>query len=74
MKCILDHIFTPWLESKSPFANFSGLSTLGLEGLGSATWGEFMLVIVCGFTLGSNVISPMSSTTILGLGLMSGSV
>jgi hypothetical protein len=52
MKCILDHVFTPWLESKSPFANFFSLSTLRLEGLRSTTWGEFMLVIVCGFTLG----------------------
>jgi hypothetical protein len=74
MKCILDHVFTPWLESKSPFVDLFGLSTLGLEGLQSTTWGEFVIVIVCGSTLGSNVISPMSLTTIFGSGLMRGSI
>jgi len=48
-----------WLESKSPFVDFSSLGILGLEGLRSATWGALVLVIICGPTLRSNVISPM---------------
>ncbi len=55
-----------WLESKSPFAEFSSLITLWLEKLRSATWGALVLMIICKPTFGSNVISPMSSTTILG--------
>jgi hypothetical protein len=55
-----------WSESESPFVDFSSLTALRLEGLGCATWGALVLVIICGPTLGSNVISPMSSTTILG--------
>jgi len=62
-----------WSESKSPFVDFSSLTTLRLEGLRSVTWGALVSVIICGPTLGSNVISPMSSTTILG-GLMNGSI
>ncbi len=49
------------------------LATLGFEGLGSTTWGALVLMIVHRPTLGSNVISPMSSTTIFE-GLMNGSI
>ncbi len=62
-----------WSKSESPSANFFSLATLGLEGLRSTTWGALVLVLVCGPTPSSNVISPMSSTTILG-GLMRGSI
>jgi hypothetical protein len=48
-----------WLESKSSFVDFFDLAALGLKGLGSTTWGAFVLMIVCEPTLGSNVISPM---------------
>ncbi len=40
-----------WSESKSPFVDFSSLTTLRLEGLGSVTWGALVLVIICGPTL-----------------------
>jgi hypothetical protein len=62
-----------WTKSESPSIDFSGLVALGLKGLGSTTWGAFVLVIVRGPTHGSNVISLMSSTTILG-GLTCGSI
>ncbi len=62
-----------WTKSESPSVDFSCLVSLGLKGLGYATWGAFVLVIVRGPTRGSNVISQMSSTTILG-GLMHGSI
>ncbi len=55
-----------WSKFKSPFVDFSGLIVLGLEGFRSTTWGALVLVIVCRPTFGSNVISPMSLTTILG--------
>jgi hypothetical protein len=55
-----------WLEFESTLVDLLGLTTLRLEGLGSTTWGAFVLVIICKPTLGSNVISPMSSTIILG--------
>jgi len=60
-------------KSESPFVNFLSLATLGLEGLESTTWGSLVLMIVHRPTFGSNVISPISSITILG-GLMSGSI
>ncbi len=66
-------MISAWLESESPFVDFSSLATLRLKGLGSTTWGALVLVIICGPTHGSNVISPLSSTTILG-GLTSGSI
>jgi hypothetical protein len=62
-----------WSKSKSPFVDFLGLATLRLEGLESTTWGSLVLMIIHRPTFGSNVISPMSSTTILGR-LMSGSI
>jgi hypothetical protein len=55
-----------WSKFESPSIDFSGLTTLRFEGLGSTTWGALMLVIVCKPTPSSNVISLMSSTTILG--------
>ncbi len=62
-----------WSESKSPSNDFLGFITLKLEGLGSTTWGALVLMIICEPTPGSNVISPMSSITILGR-MMSGSI
>jgi hypothetical protein len=62
-----------WSKYKSPSINFSILATLRLERLGSTTWGALVLMIICKQTHGSNVISPMSSTTILG-GLTSWSI
>jgi hypothetical protein len=58
-------LINAWSKSKLPFADFSGLVTLGFEGLRSITWGALMLMIVCKPTLGSNIIFLMSSTTIL---------
>jgi hypothetical protein len=60
-----------WSKSKSPYASLLGLVALGLERLGSATWGGLVLMIIYMPTLGSNVISLMSSIIILG-GLTSG--
>ncbi len=60
-----------WSKSKSPNVDFLGLVTLGLEGLGSTTWGTFVLMIIYMPRFGSNVISPMSLIIILG-GLTSG--
>jgi hypothetical protein len=62
-----------WTKSESPSVEFSGLVSLGLKGLGYATWGAFVLMIIHGPTHGSNVISQMSSTTILA-GLTRGSI
>jgi len=47
-----------WSKFESPFADFSNLVVLRLEGLGSTTWGALVLVIICMPTLGSNAISP----------------
>jgi hypothetical protein len=44
-------LISAWSKSKSPYANFSNLTALGLEGLGFATWGAFMLVIIWGLHL-----------------------
>jgi hypothetical protein len=60
-----------WSKSKSCFVDFKGFVALGLEGLGCTIWGALVLVAIYRPTFGSNVISIMSSTTILG-GLMSG--
>jgi hypothetical protein len=60
-----------WSISKSPYAGLLGLVALGLERLGFATWGALVLMIIYMPTLGSNVISLMSSIIILG-GLTSG--
>jgi len=62
-----------WSEFKSPSVDFLGFITLGLEGLGFATWGALVLMIICGPTPSSNVISPMSLATTVG-GLMNGSI
>jgi len=62
-----------WSEFKSPFVDFLGFITLGLEGLGFATWGAHVLMIICRPTPGSNVISPMSLAIIVG-GLTNGSI
>ncbi len=62
-----------WSKFESHFVDFSSLITLRLEGLGFTTWGALVLVIVHGPTPSSNVISPRSSTTILG-GLTNGSI
>ncbi len=57
---------------KWPSIDFSSLAGVGLERFGCTTWGALVLVTICGPTHGSNVISLMSSTIILG-GLTSGS-
>jgi hypothetical protein len=62
-----------WSKFESPYVDFLGLVALGLEGLRSATWGALVLLTICGHTFGFNVISLMSSTTILGT-LMNGSI
>jgi hypothetical protein len=62
-----------WSKFESPHVDFFGHVALGFEGLESVTWGALLLVIVCEPTHGFNVISPMSSTTIL-RGLMNGSI
>jgi hypothetical protein len=62
-----------WSKYESLYIDFSSLVALRLEGFRSVTWGTLVLVTICKPTGGSNVISPMSSTIILG-GLMSGSI
>jgi hypothetical protein len=57
-----------WLKSESPSIDFLGLVALSFETLQFATWGAFVLMIVHMPTHNSNVISPMSSTIILGVG------
>jgi hypothetical protein len=54
-------LISAWLKSESCFVDFEGLATLRLEGLGCTTWGALVLMIVCGPTPDSNVISLMSS-------------
>ncbi len=66
-------MISEWSESESPSIDFLSLVALGLEGLGSTTWGALVCVTVCRPMLNSNVISPMSSTIILG-GLTSKSI
>jgi hypothetical protein len=55
-----------WSKFESPSIDFSSLVALGLEGFKSVTWGTFVLMTVCNPTGGSNAISPMSSTMIMG--------
>jgi len=61
-----------WSKFKSISIDLECFATLGLQGLRCTTLGALVLVTLCGPMLGSIVISPMSSTTILG-GLMNGS-
>jgi hypothetical protein len=37
LRCHKCWLISAWLEFESPYANFSSLATLGLEGLGSVT-------------------------------------
>ncbi len=60
-----------WSKFKSSYASLLGIVALGLERLGSTTWGAFVLMVICRPTHDSNVISSMSSIIILG-GLTSG--
>jgi hypothetical protein len=53
-------MISAWLKFESCFVDFKGLATLGLEGLGCTTLGALVLMIVCGPTLNSNLISLMS--------------
>jgi hypothetical protein len=60
-----------WLEFESPSIDLFDFEALRLEGLGSTTSGALVLMIVCGPTSSSNVISPLSLITI-SKGLTSG--
>jgi hypothetical protein len=60
-----------WSKFESCYVNFNGFVASRLKRLLCKTWGAFVLMVVCGHTCHSNVISIMFFTTIF-IALMGG--